>query len=202
MIKKFVPMLYGILASFFFSSAFIMNRAMELSGGNWLWSVSLRYLFMLPILLVIVLIRGNLQPLLMHMKRHLWHWMRWSLVGFGLFYVPLCFSAAYGPGWLIASTWQITIVAGSLVAPLFYKIVMTSSGPMKVREPFPLKGLLMSLVILVGVGIMQIEHASQLSVKEVVLGIVPVMIAAFAYPVGNRKMMRCARTKSIRFNVC
>ncbi|MCK9905933.1 multidrug resistance efflux transporter family protein, partial [Frankia sp. Cpl3] len=50
-------------------------------------------------------------------------------------------------------------------------------------------GLLMSLIILAGVAIMQAEQANQLSAKEVVLGILPVVIAAFAYPLGNRKMM-------------
>jgi drug/metabolite transporter (DMT)-like permease len=173
------PMIYGILASFFFSFTFVMNRAMELSGGNWLWSSSLRFIFMCPILLLIVFIRGNLRVLLLDMKKRLWVWMRWSFIGFGLFYAPVCFAAAYGPGWLIAGTWQITIVAGSLLVPLFNK------G----REKIPLKGLLMSLIILLGVAIMQIDQAGHLTVKELLLGAVPVIIAAFAYPMGNRKMM-------------
>ena len=45
---------YGILASFFFAFTFILNRSMNLGGGYWLWSACLRYLFMLPMLAVLV----------------------------------------------------------------------------------------------------------------------------------------------------
>jgi drug/metabolite transporter (DMT)-like permease len=177
------PLIYGILASFFFSFSFILNRAMELSGGTWLWSSSLRFIFMFPILLLIVLIRGNLRFLLFDMKMRIWVWMKWSFIGFGLFYAPVCFAAAYGPGWLIAGTWQVTIVAGSLLVPFFNKT----------REKVPIKALMMSLIILFGVAIMQIDQAGHLSVKEMLLGAVPVIIAAFAYPMGNRKMMEVCK---------
>jgi drug/metabolite transporter (DMT)-like permease len=187
--KPFLPMVYGTMASFFFSFSFIINRSMELSGGYWIWSASLRYLFMFPILLLIVLVRGNLRALLIDMRKQLGVWMGWSFVGFGLFYVPLCFSAAYGPGWLIAATWQVTIVAGSLLAPLFSRIIVTTSGPIRIKDKIPLKGLLMSLIILFGVAVIQAEHAGHLFIKDVILGVVPVLLAAFAYPLGNRKMM-------------
>jgi protein-S-isoprenylcysteine O-methyltransferase Ste14 len=59
----------------------------------------------------------------------------------------------------------------------------------KIRKRIPLKGLLMSIIILLGVVLMQFEHANQLSPLAVWLGIVPVIIASFAYPLGNRKMM-------------
>ncbi|WP_261305129.1 DMT family transporter [Paenibacillus andongensis] len=187
--KPFLPMLYGIMASFFFSFSFIMNRSMELSGGYWVWSASLRYLFMFPILLLIVWIRGNLRALLFDMRKQLGVWMGWSMVGFGLFYVPLCFSAAYGPGWLIAATWQVTIIAGSLIAPLFSKVIVTKGGPIRIKEKTPLRGLLISLIILFGVIVIQTDHDGHLSIKDALLGVVPVLLAAFAYPLGNRKMM-------------
>lgn len=38
----------GILASLFFAVTFILNHAMEMQGGSWLWSASLRFFFMLP----------------------------------------------------------------------------------------------------------------------------------------------------------
>lgn len=47
----------------------------------------------------------------------------------------------------------------------------------------------MSIIILLGIVLMQLEHANQLSTLDVWLGIVPVVIASFAYPLGNRKMM-------------
>nr|WP_241254536.1 multidrug resistance efflux transporter family protein [Brevibacillus sp. SYP-B805] len=183
----------GILSAFFFTFTFVLNRAMDLSGGSWIWSASLRYLFMVPFLLAIVAVRGNLRELFVMMKGNPGAWLGWSFVGFGLFYGPLCFAAAYGPGWLIAGTWQITIVAGSLLVPFFYEEIRTAEGTRRARQRMPVKGLLMSLIILVGVGLMQMEEAGSLSPGAALYGIVPVVVAAFAYPLGNRKMIAIAQ---------
>lgn len=181
--------LLGVCSSFFFAFTFVLNRSMELSGGSWLWSSSLRYFFMLPFLLLFVILRKKWQPLLIEMKKNPLKWLLWGTVGFGLFYAPICFAGAYGPGWLIAATWQMTILSGSLLAPLFYEKVQTVNGSVKVRGKIPLRGLSMSLIIIFGVALMQFEHASQLSIMPVLLTIIPVLIASFAYPLGNRKMM-------------
>ncbi|MGZ4031226.1 MAG: DMT family transporter [Tumebacillaceae bacterium] len=168
--------LFGILGAFFFSFTFILNRSMNLSGGSWVWSSSLRYFFMVPLLLLIVMMRGNLKPLLLEMRRQPWLWVLWSTVGFGLFYAPITFASGFGASWLMASTWQITIICGSLLVPLFH-------------QKIPVKGLLMSLIILLGVALMQVEQATQFSVHDMLLCVLPVIVAAFAYPLGNRKMM-------------
>jgi drug/metabolite transporter (DMT)-like permease len=183
------PIVLGILAAFFFAFTFIINRSMELDGGSWIWSASLRYFFMVPPLLLLVYGRKNLKPLLVEMKNNPRAWLLWSFVGFGLFYGPICFSAAYAPGWLIASTWQITIISGSLLAPLFFETVLTKKGPIQVKGRIPFKGMAMSFIILLGILLMQLEQASSLTPIEVLLGVVPVIIASFAYPLGNRKMM-------------
>lgn len=162
---------------------------MELSGGSWIWSASLRYIFMVPFLLCIVIIRKNLRPLVTEMKAKPGKWLIWSFVGFGLFYAPLCFAAAYSPGWLIAGTWQITIISGALLAPLFFVTIHTKNGPLQTRGKIPFRGLIMSMIILLGIVLMQMEHAKQLSLENVLLGVVPILIASFAYPLGNRKMM-------------
>lgn len=181
--------LLGICSSFFFAFTFVLNRSMELSGGSWLWSSSLRYFFMLPFLILFVIGTKKWLPLLKEMKKNPTQWLLWGTIGFGLFYAPICFAGAFGPGWLIAATWQMTILSGSLLAPLFYQEIQTANGPLKVRGQIPLRGLSMSLIILLGVAIMQYEHASHLSLKPVLLTIIPVLIASFAYPLGNRKMM-------------
>lgn len=162
---------------------------MELSGGSWIWSASLRYIFMVPFLIGLVTIRGNLRPLMIEMKKQPGKWLIWSFVGFGLFYAPLCFAAAYSAGWLIAGTWQVTIIAGILLAPLFFETAATKSGPQQIRGKISYRGLAMSLIILSGIIVMQVEHASHLSLWGLFLGIVPVLLASFAYPLGNRKMM-------------
>lgn len=183
------PIMIGIVAAFFFAFTFVLNRSMELSGGSWIWSASLRYIFMIPFLMLIVMSRKNIKQLFEEMRKNPGVWVLWSCIGFGLFYAPLSFAAAYGPGWLIAGTWQITIISGSLLAPLFFEIKQTANGPVKIRGKIPFVGLAMSLIILLGVAFMQLEQANQLSAKTVLWGVLPVVLASFAYPLGNRKMM-------------
>lgn len=183
------PIFLGICAAFFFAFTFILNRAMELSGGSWIWSASLRFIFMLPFLLLLVMSRKKLKVLLQVMREDLRTWFLWSFVGFGLFYAPLCFAAAHAPGWIIAGTWQVTIISGSLLAPLFIQTYQTPDGIIKKRGKIPMKGMSMSLIILLGIFLMQMEQAKSLAVKDFMLGIIPVIVASFAYPLGNRKMM-------------
>ncbi|MBD3108437.1 multidrug resistance efflux transporter family protein [Bacillus sp. AGMB 02131] len=184
------PIILGICSAFFFAFTFVLNSAMELSGGSWIWSASLRYIFMVPFLLMIVLLRSNLRQLLQEMKSNPLSWIGWSFVGFGLFYAPLCYATVYSPGWLIAGTWQITIISGTLLAPLFYETIRTHKGPVTVRGTIPIKGLLMSSIILLGILLMQVEHTKSIAFSNVLLGVVPVIVASFAYPLGNRKMMQ------------
>jgi drug/metabolite transporter (DMT)-like permease len=182
-------MMLGITASMFFAVTFILNRSMDLSGGSWLWSSSLRFLFMVPFLVLIVLLRKNMKQVFLEMWKKPLPWLLWGFVGFVLFYAPITYAAAYGPGWLIAGTWQITIVAGTLLGPLLAREVKTDSGTVKMRHKIPLRSLFISIFILCGVILIQLPHAEGLSVKMILSGIIPVVIAAFCYPLGNRKMM-------------
>lgn len=170
----------GILASLFFAVTFILNRAMELSGGSWLWSASLRFIFMVPFLCLIVIMRGTFTPLLQEMRKKPIFWIKWSFVGFVLFYAPITFAAAYGPGWLVAGTWQITIVAGVLLSPFFYVKKDMPDGPQLVRQKVPLVSLGTSVIILIGAALIQLQHAESLSGKMLLFSVLPVVIAAFA----------------------
>lgn len=181
--------LLGIAASFFFAFTFVLNRQMNLSGGSWIWSASLRYIFMLPILFAIVGAKNELSYVLKDIREKPMEWILWSTVGFGLFYAPLCFASAYGASWMVASTWQITIVAGALLSPLFYESAETENGIIKNRNKIPKKSLKMSLIILAGIFLIQLQQAVDVSFLKTLMGVIPVIIAAFAYPLGNRKMM-------------
>jgi drug/metabolite transporter (DMT)-like permease len=174
----------GIISSMFFAVTFILNRSMELAGGSWMWSSSLRFLFMLPFLFLIVGLRKNINQVWIEMRKKPYEWLTWSFVGFVLFYGPLTYAAAYGPGWLVAGTWQFTIVAGILLAPFFF-----TSGPVRRRHTIQKRALAISSIILIGVLFIQQENASGLPLSQVITGFLPVIIAAFAYPLGNRKMM-------------
>lgn len=179
----------GILSSLFFAVTFVLNRSMEISGGSWLWSASLRYFFMVPFLIAIVAYRKGLGDMKKAMTATPMPFFVWSVVAFVLFYAPLTFSAAYSPGWLLAGTWQLTIVAGVLLAPFFMVVVRTEKGEQKIRQRIPMISLAISLIILAGVILIQTPNAKSVDMRTLLLGILPVVIAAFAYPLGNRKMM-------------
>lgn len=167
---------YGILGALFFAFTFIFNRSMNLSGGSWMWSASLRYLFSLPMLAVLVWRKGELTGVLSAIKKAPWTWLIWSTVGFGLFYGPLSLASIYGESWFVAATWQITILAGLLLTPLFGQRV-------------PGKQLLMTLVILLGIILIQIPYFGSGLGSGVVRASLLILLAAFSYPLGNRKMM-------------
>lgn len=167
---------YGILGALFFAFTFIFNRSMNLSGGSWMWSASLRYLFSLPMLAVLVWRKGELTGVLSGIKKAPLTWLIWSTVGFGLFYGPLSLASIYGESWFVAATWQITILAGLLLTPLFGQRV-------------PGKQLLMTLVILLGIILIQIPYFGSGLGSGVVRASLLILLAAFAYPLGNRKMM-------------
>lgn len=168
-------LLYGILASFFFAFTFLLNRSMNLSGGYWLWSACLRYLFMLPMLFFLVWRQQDFR-VLEEIRKNPLKWILWSTVGFGLFYLCISLASVYGESWLVASSWQITIVAGILLTPLFGKKI-------------PMKNLGMSFLILLGVFLLQVPEEGILETGGNLLVLLPILVAAFSYPLGNRKMM-------------
>ncbi|MFT8320461.1 MAG: multidrug resistance efflux transporter family protein [Bacillus sp. (in: firmicutes)] len=183
-------LILGVLAAFFFAFTFVLNQAMEIGGGSWIWSASLRYFFMLPLLILLVLFKSNIQPVWKELKRNPLSWLIWSSIGFGIFYAFICFASAYGPGWLVAGTWQLTIISGTLLAPFFYEKVITASGnTILVRKKIPFKSLSFSTLIVAGIVLMQVEYAMELSIRSTLLCFIPIVIASFAYPLGNRKMM-------------
>ena len=94
-------------------------------------------------------------------------------IGFGVFYALISFSASYAAGWVVATTWQTTILATPIVLIILGKKV-------------PAKGVLLTGLIFTGILLVNIEHAASATGQEVLLGVLPVLIAAFAYPIGNQ----------------
>lgn len=170
------PILIGILSAMFFAVTFILNQSMQGSGGHWIYSAALRFYLMLPFLILIVGYRRRLGRVWSALRTAPRFWLTYGTIGFGIFYSGICFAADYAPGWLIAGTWQVTILAGPLLAPLF-------------KQTIPWASLRYSLLIVIGVLLMQLSVAGSVSVTTLLLGVVPVILAAIAYPLGNRKMM-------------
>ncbi|MCQ4863704.1 multidrug resistance efflux transporter family protein [Pseudoflavonifractor phocaeensis] len=179
----------GLLASVFFSFTYVLNNLMALEGGSWLWTASLRFFLSLPILFVMVLLRGTMGRTMAVIRKAPGKWLLWSTVAFGIFYAPFAFAAAYGPSWLVSGTYQFTMFAGALLTPLFWTVRQTPDGPVRERGKIPVRLFPAFAVILVGVFLLQVEHAQQTSFLSLLLFSLPVLLSAFAYPLGNRKMM-------------
>ncbi len=166
----------GSLAALFFSRTFVVNRALSLQGGHWAWTSSLRFGFMLIFLVIILLMRDGKKALSDVKDVFLNHWVFWVIagsIGFGVFYSLITFSSQYAAGWIVATTWQTTILATPIVIALFGRKV-------------PRSGLVFTAIIFIGIVLVNIEHAALTSVREVLFSALPVLGAAFAYPIGNQ----------------
>lgn len=187
--KKAWPkaLILGIISSVFFSVTYVVNAAMAQSGGNWMWSASLRYLLLLPMLLVLTAKQGWM-PVFAELKRAPLQWILWSTVGFGIFYAPLAFASAYGPSWMVAGAFQFTMLAGALETPLF----LDEEGN---RQKIPTKLFPAFAVIIVGIFLLQLEQIqNDPDIGRALLFAIPVLISASAYPLGNRKTMAVCQT--------
>ena len=168
--------LLGLLAGLFFSSTFILNRVMSLEGGHWIWSASLRYGYMILLLGVWFLIfkgPGELKKVWQVFWKNRIFWTLAGSVGFGLFYALICYSADHAPGWVVATTWQVTIIA-TLFVLLFF------------GRSFPPKTWLFSAIVFGGVLMVNLGQTEQAGFGELIAGAVPVLAAAFCYPLGNQ----------------
>ncbi|WP_428025639.1 DMT family transporter [Arcobacter sp.] len=166
----------GIIAGAFFSTTFVLNELMSVSGGHWLWSASLRYFFMILFLGLILLFQGGVQRIIDIFKLFISNYIFWTIsgtIGFGFFYALICFSADFSPAWVIAATWQFTVVATLFVLMFFGK-------------KFPKKIWLFSLIIFIGVCLVNLTHMETFDLKALLLGGIPILIASFCYPIGNQ----------------
>ena len=168
--------LLGIVSGAFFSTTFVLNDFMSVSGGHWLWSAILRYFFVIVFLVVILILQGGIKRLKDVCKlfmENYWFWTISGTIGYGFFYALLCFSADYSPGWVIAATWQFTMFSGLFVFMMFGK-------------KFPKKIWIFSFIIFVGVCLVNLSHMENFDLKALLLGGLPVLIASFFYPMGNQ----------------
>ena len=169
--------LLGLLSAAFFSATFILNRSMSLSGGHWIWSSSLRFFYMFFLLISLILVNRGvnyLRDVITIFIRNAKFWLVAGSIGFGIFYSLLCYAADHAPGWVIAGTWQFTVIATPIVLLLF-------------KEKVPRYGVFFSFLIFMGILLIQFYNkGSELSAGYIIYGVIPVVIAAFAYPVGNQ----------------
>ncbi|MGY1457999.1 multidrug resistance efflux transporter family protein [Luteimonas sp. A534] len=170
----------ALCAALFFTFTYVLNRVAADQATHWTWIASLRYLFTLPLMLVLMPFQGGMKPVLRAIAAHPWPWVRCSLIGFGLFYCMLSFAAASGPSWLVAGTFQFTVIAGMLCAPFVYR---------DARRRIPRAGLAIAALIFAGVLLMQFGHADGALAAAGWVALVCLLVAAFAFPLGNRLLL-------------
>lgn len=170
----------ALLSALFFTCTYVFNRAAAVEGGHWAWTASLRYLITLPLLLLVMPLQGGVAPVWRAMRAHPGPWLLWSGIGFGLFYLCLSFAAASGPSWLVAGTFQVTVIAGVLCAPLLYR---------DARARIPRPALAVGVVIVVGVLLMQFGHGGGALDRDGWIALGLVVVSAIAYPLGNRGLL-------------
>ena len=89
--------LLGILAAFFFSSTFVLNRWMSVEGGHWFWTAALRYTYvfiLLPVLIVFKYGWRELRDSAACVLKYRRFWLIAGGIGFGCFHTALCFAAS------------------------------------------------------------------------------------------------------------
>ncbi|HJW46388.1 MAG TPA: multidrug resistance efflux transporter family protein [Lysobacter sp.] len=181
----------ALLSALFFTCTYVLNRLAATGGGHWAWLAALRYLITLPIMLLVMPWQGGIAPVWRAIRAHPAPWLLCSGIGFVLFYLLLSFAAASGPSWLIAGTFQLTVIAGMLWSPLLYR---------DARARIPLPALAAGSVVVSGVLLMQIGHSGGHLGRDAWLALIAVAISAFAYPLGNRSLLLHLERAGIELN--
>lgn len=166
----------GIISGAFFSTTFVLNELMSVQGGHWLYSATLRYFFMILFLALILLFQGGIKRVSDVFKLFFENYIFWIIsgtIGFGFFYALICFAADFSPAWVIAASWQFTIVATLFVLLFFGKV-------------FSKKIWFFSSLIFIGVCLVNLSHIDNFDFSIFIYGAIPVLLASFCYPLGNQ----------------
>lgn len=170
----------ALLSALFFTLTYVLNRASASAGGHWAWTAALRYLLTLPMLLSLMHWQGGMAPVWRALRAHPWAWLRCSAIGFVLFYLLLSYAAGSGPSWLIAGSFQFTVIAGMLCAPLIYR---------DARRRIPRAAFAVGVLIFAGVLLLQLGHAHGGLGRAGWIALACVLGSAVLYPLGNRLLL-------------
>ena len=170
----------ALLSALFFTLTYVLNRASATGGGHWAWTAALRYLITLPLMLPLMRWQGGVAPVWRAIRAHPRAWLLHSTLGFVLFYALLSYAASSGPSWLVAGSFQFTVIAGMLCAPLLYR---------DHRRRIPLAALGVGGVILAGVLMLQLGHAQGRLDRAGWIALACVLGSAVLYPLGNRLLL-------------
>jgi drug/metabolite transporter (DMT)-like permease len=170
----------SLASALFFTSTYLLNRAIANDGGHWAWSAALRYFCTLPLLLPLMAWQGGVAPVHAAIRAHPAAWLKWSAIGFVLFCCCLTYAADSAPAWLVAGSFQLTVIAGMLLAPFLYD---------DARRRVPGRALALGALVLAGVFVMQFGHFEGRLPMAAWIALAAVVVGAFSYPLGNRMLL-------------
>src|SRR5699024_11665921 len=81
---------------------------------------------------------------------------------------------------LVSVTFQVNIVS------LLFLVPYINNSNLSI----PIQSIFISNIIIIIFFIMQIEHSENVPIKAILLSVLPMIVAAISYPLGNRKMMQ------------
>jgi len=169
-------LIIGLLAALFFSATFLINRAISLDGGHWYWSATLRFFYTILFLGLGFIFFKGINYFKVVIKEYFSHFKFWTIsgtIGFGFFYSLICFAADFSPGWVVATTWQLTILASLFVLHFF-------------GQKLSKKIWFFTFIIFIGITLVNLSHFDTSNLDSLLLGFIPVLIAAISYPLGNQ----------------
>ena len=186
-------LIIGLIAALFFSATFLINRAISLDGGHWYFSASLRFLYTVFFIALGFIILKGFSYFKAVIKEYIEHFIFCTIsgtIGFGFFYSLICYAADFSPGWVVATTWQMTIIASLFVLSFF-------------GQKLSKKIWFFTCIIFVGITLVNISHFDMDNIEALFLGFFPVLVAAFSYPIGNQlvweeKKKRIDKNKDVK----
>lgn len=168
--------LVGLLGGFFFSSTNFINRWISVEGGHWIWTSSLRYPFMVMLLVILLgVFHGKeiLKETIMLFRKHWIFWVIAGTIGHGMFYLSYSVGFSFVSGWVAATSYQFTLLILPLILLVFGKTI-------------PKRGLWLLGMVFLGILMVNIEQTQALDARDVVRGFIPMFLAAILYPLGNQ----------------
>lgn len=166
----------GLISALFFSAIFLINRSIAIEGGHWYWSASLRFIYTILFLTVGFIAFKGFDYFKKVIEEYIFHFRFWSIsgsFGFGLFYSLICYASYFSPAWVIATTFQFTILASLFVISFF-------------GQKLSKKVWATTFVVFIGVTLVNISHFDISDTNLLLLGFLPVLISSFSFPIGNQ----------------
>lgn len=180
-------LLIGALSSLFFSATFLINKIISNDGGHWFYSASLRYFYTIFFLAILIILLKGWKYFKSVIDEYLSNIRFWSIsgtIGFGIFYAMICFAADYSPAWILVTTWQLTIFASIFVLMLFGKKASKST-------------FFTTILVVIGISAVNLSHFEISNPSSLFYSVLPVLIAAFAFPIGNQMVWEEKKKRNV-----